>query len=144
MVLLRSFSIFGVNFSNIYILFLSRYNRNLYWGFLERIILKLGFDISGVELIKLCVTTVRYSIRVNDQLVGPIIPTRGLRQGCPLSPYLFVICAQGLSSLIEKSEMRGLIHGCKICKKAHLVSPAFSSQMIAFFSFGLQEQKQII
>ncbi|XP_073278711.1 uncharacterized protein [Primulina huaijiensis] len=81
------------------------------WGFLKLILLKLGFDDKWVAIMMLCVTTVQYQIRINGNLVGPIIPERGLRQGCPLSPYLFIICAQGLSTMIEKAEDRGTSHG---------------------------------
>ena len=73
------------------------------WGFLRGIMLKLGFDNRWVDLMMLCVSTVRYNVLVNGREVGPIIPKRGLRQGDPLSPYLFILCAEGLSSLIKRA-----------------------------------------
>ena len=69
-----------------------------------------------------CVTSVRYKVRYNDQETGGFIPTRGLRQGDPLSPYLFLLCAEGLSSLLaHKEEVRG-IDGVKVCRNAPSVS----------------------
>lgn len=86
------------------------------WGFFELIMLKLGFDSSWVSLIMMCIRSVRYSIRVNDTLVGPLTPDRGLRQGYPLSSYLFILCTQGLSTLVEKAVSRGDLHGVKVCR----------------------------
>jgi len=81
-----------------------------------------------------CVETVDYSIIVNDEAVGHVIPSRGLRQGDPLSPYLFIICAEGLSSLIQKAEASGDIHGVKICTNAPVVSHLlFADDCFLFF-----------
>ena len=87
--------------------------------------LKLGFDAMWVDLIMLCVFTVRYSMLREGKVIGPIIPCRGLRQGDPLSSYLFIICAEGLSSLIRRKERDGLLHGVKITRGALTISHLF-------------------
>uniref|UniRef100_A0A8I6XJP7 Reverse transcriptase domain-containing protein n=1 Tax=Hordeum vulgare subsp. vulgare TaxID=112509 RepID=A0A8I6XJP7_HORVV len=69
-----------------------------------------------------CVTTVRYQIKVNGTFTHQFCPLRGLRQGGPLSPYLFVICAEGLSALLCHAEEHGTLHGVKICPRAPCVS----------------------
>ena len=51
-----------------------------------------------------------------------LLPKRALWQGDPLSPYLFIICAEGLSALIWKAEVAGSLHGVKVCKGAPNVS----------------------
>lgn len=82
----------------------------------------MGFNTRWVQLIMECVTYVRYSILLKDQSIGPVQPQRGLRQGDPLSSYLFILCAEGLSALIRRAEAPGLIHGYKICRWAPIVS----------------------
>lgn len=95
------------------------------WGFLKRVLLKIGFNRKWVDWIMLCVTKVEYLIIVNDSLVGPETPGRGLRQGDTLSPYIFIIYTEGLSVLINHATLNGSFHGMKICRTApsitHLV-----------------------
>jgi len=82
----------------------------------------------------MCVESVDYSILVNGEQVGPIILGCGLRQGDPLSPYLFIICAEGLSSIITDAEARGVLTGTKIFRRAPSVSHLlFADDCFLFF-----------
>jgi hypothetical protein len=71
------------------------------WHYLEAIMLKLGFSHSTVRLILKCVSSVRFSVRVNGELLPFFTPSRGLRQGDPISPYLFLLCGEGFSALLN-------------------------------------------
>ena len=78
------------------------------WTFVESIMRKLGFAKRWISMIMKCIRTVQYSILLDGVPKGYIIPSRGLRQGYPLSPYLFLLCAEGLSTLIHKLVDRDL------------------------------------
>jgi hypothetical protein len=88
----------------------------LEWDFLEAMLRKLGFVDRWVNLLMMCVRTVNYSILINGRPYGRIVPSRGLRQGDPLSPYLFILCTEALSSLIRNSEREGGITGVPISR----------------------------
>ena len=57
-----------------------------------------------MNLIMQCVTSVEYRVRFNTEETESFKPSRGLRQGDPLSPYLVLLCAEGLSALIAHEE----------------------------------------
>ena len=92
------------------------------WLYLKEVMIKMGFAIRWIRWIMMCVETVDYFVIVNNESVRPIFPGRGLRQGDPLSPYLFILCVEGLSALIRQVERRGDIHGISICIIAPIIS----------------------
>ena len=92
------------------------------WSFLQDMMIKLGFHEQWVELIMECVKSVTYKVRFNSQETEGFSPTRGIRQGDPLSPYLFLLCAEGLSSLLQYEEEAGGIEGIRVCRNAPSVS----------------------
>ena len=75
-------------------------------------------------------TTVEYSVLINGEAKGKINPTRGLRQGDPISPYLFLLYTEGLSAMLKKEERAGKIKGVAACRGLR-VYPTCSLRMIA-------------
>lgn len=82
----------------------------------------------------LCISSVSYSVLLNQDRVGPIQPGRGLRQGDPLSPYLFILVAEGLTALIHRAEAVGDIHGVQVCRRALILTHLlFADDCFLFF-----------
>jgi hypothetical protein len=92
------------------------------WIFLENMMRRLGFAERWISIMMACVRSVRYQVRFNSDETDMFSPTRGLRQGDPLSPYLFLLCAEGLSSLLMYEEEVGGITGVRVCRNAPSVS----------------------
>lgn len=107
------------------------------WSFLENMMMKFGFAEKWVKLIMRCVTIVTYSFRINQSIFGTLSPQRGLRQGNPLSPYLFVLCAQGLSHLFSKEVERRLIRRVKVANTCPIISHLFfADDSLIFLEFA--------
>ena len=92
------------------------------WVFLRNMMEKLGFNSLWIEMMMACVSSVKYRVQFNSQETEEFTPTRGIRQGDPLSPYLFLLCAECLSSMLQYEEEVGGIEGIKVCRNAPSVS----------------------
>lgn len=88
------------------------------WNFPEAMLLKLRFLKDWVNLVMTCVCSVSYRIKVNGELAKAIVPQPGLRQGDSLSPYLFLLCAEGFSSLLHHVEETGMLTSILLCQDA--------------------------
>lgn len=95
--------------------------------FLETFMRKIGFAESWISWIITCVNSVSYRVLLNGETKGSIIPSRGLRKGDSLSPYLFIICTEVLIPNIRAAEESCCIMGIKV---AH-TSPSISHLLFA-------------
>ena len=90
------------------------------------------------------ITTVSYSILVNDEPKGVIVPSHGLRQRDPLSPYLFIFCAEGLNALLRNAVAEGVIHGFSICRNGpKLTYLFFADDCLIFCRSNVEECNKI-
>ncbi|KAK9983964.1 hypothetical protein SO802_033489 [Lithocarpus litseifolius] len=115
------------------------------WHFLEGIMKKMGFNEGWIKLIMLCVSTVTYSVLVNGEPSELIHPTRGIRQGDPLSPFLFLLCTEGLNGMIKKAEMDGDIHGFSLCRRGpKLTHLLFADDCLLFCRATMDECGRVL
>ena len=97
-------------------------------NFLIKIMERMGFHKKWVGWIYECVSTISFSIMVNGEPRGHIVPSRGLRQlrqGDPLSPYFFLLCSKGLNGLINNAMHEGKIQGYSLCRTGPKISHLF-------------------
>ena len=97
------------------------YNR-VEWVYLKMIMEKMGFSQRWINLIVACTRTITYLVMLNGQPRGLITPMRGLCQGDPSSPYLFLLVTEGLHALFEQAKGIGDIRGVSLCPVGPRVS----------------------
>ena len=78
------------------------------WCFIHKVLQAYHFPQSLIRVIMSCVTSNKVSILFNGGKLEAFNPSRGLRQGDPLSPYIFILCMEYLGHLIEKKCMEGV------------------------------------
>ncbi|KAL5747133.1 hypothetical protein ACOSQ2_024430 [Xanthoceras sorbifolium] len=121
------------------------------WRFFRLVLVKLGFPSQWISRILDCFSSVGFSFVVNESLVGEvfpsrgvrqgcllspylfIFPSRGVRQGCLLSPYLFILCAEAFSFLVRGTEQDRRVLGVRYCRDSPLVSHLFFANDCVLF-----------
>jgi hypothetical protein len=102
--------------------------------FLLKVLDLLGFHPTWVQWICQCITTSSFSILLDGAPYGKFFPSRGLWQGDPLSPFLFIVGSEILSRLIEKEENLGLLHGIKMASSCPSMSHLLFADDVLIFS----------
>ena len=87
-----------------------------------------------------CVTSVSYQLLINGSPTKAFTPTRGIRQGDPLSPLFFTICSEELLALLNKAANHNDIHGIQMGKEGPILTHLlFADDSLIFLKATLEE-----
>ena len=114
------------------------------WSFLSGMMIKMGFPEVWVDRVMCCVSTPSFSIKINGKTYGNIIPSRGLRQEDLLSPYLFLLCAEGFTSLLAKAERDGKLNGVAIYRTAPKITNLLFANDSLIFCQANENEVQVV
>lgn len=103
------------------------------WKFLFDTLNYFNFNATWTAMIVNCVSSVKSSILWNGEPLTEFGPSRGLRQGDPLSPYLFVLCIERLSILINKKREEGEWKGIKVSRNSTPLTHLFFADDLILF-----------
>ncbi|XP_074297338.1 uncharacterized protein LOC141628049 [Silene latifolia] len=114
------------------------------WCFLERVLRTMGFDRAWIARVMDCVSTVSFSVLVNGHPSETFVPSRGLRQGDPLSPYFFILCAEVLSSLMRRAVEMNSLHGVRVSSNAPPISHLLFADDSIFFMRANEQEAEVV
>ncbi|CAL1387380.1 unnamed protein product [Linum trigynum] len=95
------------------------------WPFLLAVLTKMGFNSTWCGWVHECLRSSSFSVLMNGAPSGYFAPSRGLRQGDPLSPLLFVICTEGFAAILRKAILEDKLGGVKVAPRAPRISHLF-------------------
>jgi hypothetical protein len=114
------------------------------WKLILAIMQHLGFHATWLHWIESCISFTSFSILLKGSPFGLFSPKKGLRQGDPLSPFLFILGSKLLSRLLLKEERIGNIKGMKIARASHAINyMMFADDLLLFGKASLLEAASI-
>jgi len=106
--------------------------------------IKLGFPEVWVDRVMKCVSTSSFSVRINGKAYGNIKPSKGIRQGDLLSPYLFFICTEGFTSPLVKAELDGRLHRATVYRNAPRITNLLFADDSLIFCQANNDEVQVV
>ena len=113
--------------------YMSKAYDRMKWSFIEPVLRKMGFSEIWIDWIIRCITSVKYKVLMNGEPRGNIVPGRGLRQGDPLSPFIFILRTEALISLLNHAENQWMITGMRVARTSPSVSHLLFTDDSLFF-----------
>uniref|UniRef100_A0A803N7C0 Reverse transcriptase domain-containing protein n=1 Tax=Chenopodium quinoa TaxID=63459 RepID=A0A803N7C0_CHEQI len=102
-------------------------------SFIEKVLTQMNFLGKWIKWIMQCISTASYRIHINGEPSRKIVPNAGLRQGDPLSPYLFILCMEVLSIRLNYLQHAASIKGIKFSRSGASISHLFFADDALFF-----------
>ncbi|KAL5555562.1 hypothetical protein UlMin_037798 [Ulmus minor] len=103
------------------------------WSFIWSVLEAFGFHARWIDWVRTCCSSVTMNVMINGAVFQSFRPARGLRQGDPLSPYLFILCMEILSRLINSKVDNLLIQGFKLARGVPSLQHLFFADDIFLF-----------
>lgn len=116
----------------------------LSWAFIQDTLEDVGFPPTIINLIMHCITTPTMQLLWNGQPSPTFKPSRGVRQGDPISPYIFVLCMERLSQAIAKAVSNDRWETIKLGRRGPPLSHLFFADDLVLFGSTTQRQLQLI
>lgn len=99
----------------------------------------------SIEWIRRCVTSIKHHVLFNGQPRGNIVPKGELRQGDPLSPFIYILCTEVLISLLNYAETQGKITGMRVSRASPPISHMlFAEASLLFVKAELRECNEVM
>jgi len=114
------------------------------WSFLFAILEKLGFRSTWINWIRICITSPSFSILINGSPFGLFNPARGLRQGDPLSPFLFILGTEVFSRLLQRQFSPGSLTGIKMARNCSPITHLLFTDDLLIFAKATSSEASTI
>ena len=116
----------------------------LEWEFIRLVFERLGFHSQWIAWIMECVSSVTYAFLINGSPRGHVKPSRGIRQGDPLSPYIFILCSELLSGLCNRAQETGQLAGIRVARGCPQVNHLLFADDTMFFAKANKDNSLVL
>jgi Reverse transcriptase (RNA-dependent DNA polymerase) len=110
------------------------------WGFIQASLTAVGIPKKLVTLIMLCLASSKVTVQVNGKGSGYLTPTRGLQQGCPLKPYLYIIAMEFMTKRLTRAVEERRVRGMVLAPTAPRLTHALYADDVVIFGEATQNE----